>query len=106
VATPFNRPTLSKAMADCQRYYQANGYVIIGSAANYQASVQLYGTIVLPVFMRAAPTFTILGTPQLQNCSALISTLLGQNQATFQALVTAANVQTYAQFGYQLSAEL
>ena len=26
VATPFNRQSLAKSMADCQRYYQINGY--------------------------------------------------------------------------------
>ena len=29
VATPFNRQSLAKSMADCQRYYQINGDVLL-----------------------------------------------------------------------------
>ena len=42
VATPFNRQSLAKSMADCQRYYQDSGMaafgIYCGAASNYLAS--------------------------------------------------------------------
>jgi hypothetical protein len=53
VATPFNRQSLAKSLADCQRYYSTGttGALIYNLAANTIASYQSF-----PVPMRAAPT--------------------------------------------------
>ena len=56
VATPFNRQSLAKSMADCQRYYSVttvHALAIVVSAGDYLAA-----TAVLPVTMRAIPTLT------------------------------------------------
>jgi hypothetical protein len=59
VATPFNRETLAKSMADCQRYYQVGQLIQGGSVAS--VGVVIYHSSMLPVVMRAVPTVT--GTP-------------------------------------------
>jgi hypothetical protein len=107
VATPFNHPTMAKALADCQRYYQQVGYTGIGGGANYTAGASLFGTFPLPVAMRAAPTLGPFNPPPIYtNCSGLAAISLGLPQVTFQATATAAGVSTYVSFGYTLSAEL
>ena len=57
VATPYNRQSLAKSMADCQRYYQVGQAISAnyGEAANY-----LYVPGFLPVSLRASPTITAL----------------------------------------------
>jgi hypothetical protein len=56
VATPFNRQSLAKSMADCQRYYsQTNGNALISATA---AGQFLATSVVFPVTMRAIPTVT------------------------------------------------
>ena len=67
VATPFNRQSLAKSMADCQRYYCTIDFVMKfygGAAINTGQSVTL------PVAMRAAPTTVIVG-PTYVNSSGL-----------------------------------
>ena len=72
VATPFNRQSLAKSKADCQRYYQqiGDGPGFIVGGYNSAASVN-YESIPTPVTMRSSPTFAILGTVSYTNCSAL-----------------------------------
>jgi hypothetical protein len=54
VATPFNRQSLAKSMADCQRYYQ----VVFGIAGGYNtAGGQVYNSFSYQ-FMRVVPTVT------------------------------------------------
>jgi hypothetical protein len=64
VATPFNRQSLAKSMADCQRYYQTAQILNTSYGA---ASNPAYGQWVLPVVMRANPTVTTLGSPGSSN---------------------------------------
>ena len=65
VATPFNRQSLAKSMADCQRYYQRLGgntaadIIINGYAPD--ASTLIAFTLGISA-MRAAPTATLVGT--------------------------------------------
>jgi Collagen triple helix repeat (20 copies) len=106
VATSYNRQSMAKAYADCQRYFQLYGYVVVGNGANYQAGVNTYGTFILQVAMRAAPTFALQGSVTYANCSGLTASFLGASTVTFYAVVTASAVATYATFGYTLSAEL
>ena len=70
VATPFNRQSLAKSMADCQRYYQqlggsANSIVVrgYGGASGVVASSIGYPT------MRAAPTVASIGSFTATNCT-------------------------------------
>ena len=52
VATPFNRQSLAKSMADCQRYYQVlDGLVLI--TATLAASGYVQSHVNVPVTMRA-----------------------------------------------------
>jgi hypothetical protein len=54
VATPYNRQSLAKSMADCQRYYQTGSVGILVS--NAAADNAVGSTALFPVVMRAAPT--------------------------------------------------
>ena len=71
VATPFNRQSLAKIMADCQRYYQAL-YTTIGGYG--VTSTPIYGGYSFPVTMRAAPTVVYV-TPAYSNASAWLQRL-------------------------------
>jgi hypothetical protein len=54
IATPFNRQSLAKSMADCQRYYQTGYFGLQGNAAATSTTVGYEQT--LAVVMRATPT--------------------------------------------------
>jgi len=71
VATPFNRQSLAKSLADCQRYYQqyAAAYLV---TQGYNASPgPVYNTFVFPVVMRTGPTVTFV-SPTYSNASNLV----------------------------------
>ena len=76
VATPFNRQSLAKSLADCQRYYcdPANGSATTATQIGVQfptASASYTGPAVyLPITMRATPTIT-LRNQNYGNASAL-----------------------------------
>lgn len=55
VATPYNRQSLTKSMADCQRYYQV---AMLFINAYQTAGAGLSNAVNLPTLMRAAPTLT------------------------------------------------
>ena len=55
VATPFNRQSLAKSMADCQRYWQQVQILWSGGTNNTST---YFATGTLPVAPRAAPTLT------------------------------------------------
>ena len=57
VATPFNRQSLAKSMADCQRYYQASQVLSIQTPTVPVS--ELLPQRCLYVLMRASPTLTI-----------------------------------------------
>ena len=73
VATPFNRQSLAKSMADCQRYYQKLGGVAQGDVMleGYSSvgGQSVSGTIGYNV-MRAAPTAAIVGSPLVANVAS------------------------------------
>ena len=55
VATPFNRQSLAKSMADCQRYYQGGSTIIVWQGATVNGVLQ--GAMVqLSPILRATPT--------------------------------------------------
>ena len=61
VATPYNRQSLAKSMADCQRYYQqlVGGNLAVGWQGNAGGSV--FTPMTFLVSMRAAPTVVYSG---------------------------------------------
>jgi hypothetical protein len=102
VATPYNRQSLAKSMADCQRYYQTgfSGMNIGGIASQSFGSIQM-----LPVAMRAAPT-VVYGTPSSGNTTGSPS----NNTSAFNSIwtVMTATAAGYAWFNvtWTASAEL
>ena len=56
VATPFNRQSLAKSMADCQRYYQNGNLYIVG---NGTAGTSFATSEILPTSMRSSPTLVV-----------------------------------------------
>jgi hypothetical protein len=57
VATPFNRQSLAKTLADCQRYYSTASAHLLMSATI--ANQYVCATAVLPVTMRTTPTLAV-----------------------------------------------
>jgi len=97
VATPYNRQSLAKSMADCQRYYQKIGGtvafdIIIQAYAN-AASSSATAQIAFPS-MRAAPTVTAVGGFSIGNCT--VSFFASLQVLSVQLTATAAgNVSWY-----------
>ena len=110
VATPYNRQSLAKSMADCQRYYwdaanggssgviQVSAYGATGGGAGY------FGSVKLPVTMRATPTVTPRNLTYT-NCSAISSGSLCPDFMYVQATMTAPGAGIIT-FNASLSAEL
>ena len=91
VATPFNRQSLAKSMADCQRYFQK-----VGGSVAADLIVQGYlpaagnnfsGTVGIPV-MRAAPTAVLVGSFTANNVSGT-PTIYAGNSGTVAIQLTA-----------------
>jgi hypothetical protein len=101
VATPFNRQTLAKSLADCQRYYST--IAVVGQ--NYQlAGGSNIVSGFLPVAMRATPTLAIL---QNSSNSTATPTLSANSIGSFYATGTAAaNQQLTINVLVSASAEL
>ena len=106
VATPFNRQSLAKSMADCQRYYISP---ITGVGLVILANTSYGGVIIQSYFppMRAAPTVTyITVTPG----SGFVGTVASNGITPASFFTQAASSQTSAiasvTFGATLSAEL
>jgi hypothetical protein len=60
VATPFNRQSLTKSMADCQRYFIGTQTFVLGGYGS--SSGTEYFPVTFPVTMRAAPTMNFTGS--------------------------------------------
>ena len=88
IATPYNRQSLTKSMADCQRYYCNSGgnpYVFIyGGAGNNGGCVAS-----LPVTMRAIPTVVMTRTG-LINMTSFSAPVIGLNSFADFGVLTAA----------------
>jgi hypothetical protein len=67
VATPFNRQSMAKSMADCQRYYTI---MPLWFGAYAGGAVNIGQPVILPVTMRANPTITF-NSPTYTNASGL-----------------------------------
>lgn len=70
VATPFNRQSLAKSLADCQRYYQKTDALLLGGYSIAGGSI--FNGYILPVQMRATPTITFANV-SYGNASGLAS---------------------------------
>ena len=99
VATPFNRQSLAKSMADCQRYYQIGMlYLYLGNmGGNFQTAVNLSGA------MRAAPTLVKLSDTS-SNISGL--TLNYANGIVYNSGFVAATGAAGVNCTFSASAEL
>ena len=102
VATPFNRQSLAKSMADCQRYYQQYVDVLIGGYAAANGAT-FYSQFIFPVAMRAAPTIT--PTPSYVNSSALVINTINTLEARLNLPATAVGA-SYCTGPWTASAEL
>jgi hypothetical protein len=88
VATPYNRQTMTKNMADCQRYYQVGSFKLDLYAAASQATGSYQS---FPVTMRAAPTITPTFTTQT-NGSGGGALPQGANGTEIYSTATAAGI--------------
>jgi len=78
IATPFNRYSLAKSFADCQRYFQVGQIGFQGYAV---AGVSPYVSQSFPTQLRAAPTMVITANNSV-NVGALSFIGLGPNMGT------------------------
>ena len=102
VATPYNRQSLAKSMADCQRYYFVGNFN--GSGNSSIVSGYAGWSWALSVLMRAAPTLTPTFTTTLNISGAAIN-LITANATGVSGTTTAAG--NWALTGtYTASAEL
>ena len=102
VATPFNRQSLAKSMADCQRYYQTFQYTTINAYAGAGAVWSSF--FPYQVAMRAGPTVTFPGVAY-GNASGLVNAGSTPFSTQTQLTITTAGL-AYANFTLTLSAEL
>jgi hypothetical protein len=85
VATPFNRQSLAKSSADCQRYFAIMNLAFNGYSATGFAIGQ---TITMPATMRAAPALTF-SSMTYNNCSTISKTTGSSTNPGVGATVTA-----------------
>jgi hypothetical protein len=104
IATPFNRQSLTKSFADCQRYYQTFPSPII-SGYNSATGPIIGGTMMLPAAMRATPTVG-LGAPNYSNASALVTGAVDYASVRLNATITATGMGWAAAQPLTLTAEL
>ena len=104
VATPFNRQSLAKSLADCQRYYQFLPSLLTHTAYG-QGSVTYTQNNILPVQMRAAPTAAITNLVNVTNAASGAVGNLSSSRFISQAQVVATG-QSYFYGDYALTAEL
>jgi hypothetical protein len=102
VATPFNRQSLAKSMADCQRYYSGTMqlYSVVG---NQIAGQTFVFSSLCPIPMRAIPT-TIISNNASSNWTVTSVTSNAQTIAAVGTTVASASVTLNVLFN--LSAEL
>ena len=101
VATPYNRQSLAKSMADCQRYYSF-GQIIAGGTMT--ATQIIYAPYSLPCTMRANPTIVITGNTST-NISSPSVNIVNSRDIYAQGTATATGGTTL-NFGFTASAEL
>jgi hypothetical protein len=100
VATPFNRQSPAKFLADCQRYYQTFPY----SMYTFSPATGVYGNFFNFPPMRATPTATVV-SPAYGNASAATAATMSIQTGTTTITQTAAGY-AWANWTMTLSAEL
>jgi hypothetical protein len=104
VATPYNRQSLAKSLADCQRYYaRIDGIYAISPYV--PAGGQVYTNILFPVFMRAVPALTLNATG-FANCTAGGSQNITPYSVLLNGTATAAGTTYYLCNPFVANAEL
>ena len=103
VATPFNRQSMAKNLADCQRYYQIGQVAFTGYSTSPNSPLFSMNFLVQ---MRASPTLTVT----TNNCTNMGVPSLGQltpagSDLYIQAAITATGGYTLGAL-YSASAEL
>jgi hypothetical protein len=91
VATPFNRQSLAKSLADCQRYYSVLG---INQQVNSPSAGSFSQTITLPVTMRAGATVAFSGM-SYANASGITLANGGSGSIGMQATASGAGQAYY-----------
>ena len=103
VATPFNRQSLAKSRADCQRYYQ----IITGSGRVLAVGVNnTFANSVSWQFMRASPTCTLIAAGSRSNSNSISITASNTNSGVFAWASTAAGDSYVFGDAWSLAAEL
>ena len=75
VATPFNRQSLARSMADCQRYYQTAQLLFQGQAGSAAQNISV--STMLPVVPRAALALTLSASSNVNLGAVTLGNLLG-----------------------------
>jgi hypothetical protein len=104
VATPYNRQSLAKSMADCQRYYQSFTSIQVCTGSG-SAGVYTTSSIILPVQMRAVPTLVQSGNAYGQ-CTGVSTAPVSSNVINTYLSGCNASTSCYAQFNLTASAEI
>ena len=110
VATPYNRQSLAKSLADCQRYYydpvngaaSPNAFQVGGYSPG--AGAMTTNMISLPTSMRAQPT--LVQRNQVYGSASAVGVGAVSNTTLNTSLTTTAAGNCYATFNLSVSAEL
>jgi hypothetical protein len=92
VATPYNRQSLTKSLADCQRYYQTYGAGLMVQG-NHAAGATISNSFMLQTAMRANPTIAFVGTAY-SNASGIAGAYANITDVRLSAVITAAGYGT------------
>jgi hypothetical protein len=103
VATPYNRQSLAKSMADCQRYWQYHSTAMMVQGYNGPGGA-VYNSFLLPVWMRAAPTVNYFSTAYT-NASGIATNSVTTDALRASIIITAVGYG-YAATGFTLDAEI
>ena len=96
VATPFNRQSLAKSMADCQRYFYQGQPPLRGNVLSIAGTVGRMGAR-HPVTMRAVPTLTMPSPlPIYDGATTTTVTSITTNYSTVDVIELDANVASTA----------
>jgi hypothetical protein len=103
VATPFNRQTLAKKLADCQRYYQQ--YANILTSGYNGSGGAIITEMMLTTTMRATPTMTPYALTY-SNSSAFSANVIVADSIRLQVVISVTGFGWGASVPFALSAEL
>jgi hypothetical protein len=93
VATPYNRQSLAKSLADCQRYFcKPTNQLAVAGYGPGAASLTIFAPRTFPVTMRAAPTQAGAAFSGLANCNTPTQGPISVDGAQFNGVNTAAGV--------------